>query len=58
MGEDRFELSTSRLSNEHSTVELHARDAYIGVEGLEPSNGGSKNRCLTTWLYSRNLKVI
>ena len=23
-----------------------------GVEGIEPSHVGTKNRCLTTWLYS------
>ena len=24
----------------------------VGVEGFEPTNGGSKTRCLTTWLHS------
>lgn len=23
------------------------------VEGLEPSNGGTKTRCLTTWRHSK-----
>jgi hypothetical protein len=23
----------------------------IGVEGFEPPNGGTKNRCLTTWRH-------
>ena len=50
MGGDRLELSTFRLSNEHSTIELHAR---VGVEGFEPSRGGSKDRCLTPWRHPR-----
>ena len=30
-----------------------------GVEGFEPSNDGTKNRCLTAWRYpkSENLKM-
>lgn len=51
MGLGRVELPTSRLSSEHSTIESQALKV-VGVEGIEPSNGGSKDRCLTTWLYS------
>ena len=30
-----------------------------GVAGLEPTNGGIKTRCLTTWLYpSRNISMV
>ena len=27
-------------------------DKCVGVEGIEPSHNGSKDRRLTTWLYS------
>ena len=27
----------------------------IGVEGIEPPNGGTKNRCLTTWRHPSDL---
>jgi hypothetical protein len=29
-----------------------------GVEGLEPPNGGTKNRSLTTWPHPINFKYI
>jgi hypothetical protein len=45
MGGGRFELPTYRLSNEHSTVELHARKVF-GVEGLEPSMAIPKTAAL------------
>ena len=44
MGAGRLELPTFRLSNEHSTIELRARD--LGVEGLEPSMAVPKTAAL------------
>jgi hypothetical protein len=32
---------------------MGALSIEVGVEGIEPSRGGSKDRCLTPWLYSR-----
>ena len=26
-------------------------DLVVGVPGIEPGNGGTKNRCLTAWLH-------
>ena len=42
------------LAYQANTLPLSHRPLVlrIGVEGLEPSHGGSKDRCLTTWLYS------
>ncbi len=34
---------------DEKVVEVYA----IGVEGFEPPNGGTKNRCLTTWRHPR-----
>ena len=32
------------------------RDLKVdGVEGFEPSNDGTKNRCLTAWRYPKNI---
>lgn len=45
IGTDRLELSTSRLSNEHSTIELRACQK-IGIEGLEPSMAVPKTAAL------------
>jgi hypothetical protein len=28
------------------------------VEGLEPPNGGTKNRCLTTWRHPKRLQLF
>src|ERR1700722_19171712 len=35
----------------HITVIIVHLVYYFGVEGFEPSNGGTKNRCLTTWRH-------
>ena len=35
----------NRLWKENAAVRL------AGVAGIEPANGGTKNRCLTTWLH-------
>jgi hypothetical protein len=52
MSQSRFELPTSRLSSEYSTVELQAQSFLIGIAGFEPALDGSKIHYLTTWLYS------
>ena len=59
IGTDRLELSTSRLSNEHSTIELQVRTSFrgacvfalsdctfVGAEGIEPSMPDPKTGAL------------
>lgn len=29
-----------------------------GVPGFEPGNGGTKTRCLTTWLYPKDSDIL
>ena len=45
-----LEPVTSCLQSIYSTIELHPQ---AGVKGFEPLNVDTKNRCLTTWLYSK-----
>jgi hypothetical protein len=46
------ELNKSEIDNRKSTINL------AGAGGFEPTNAGSKDRCLTTWLRPRILFAV
>ncbi len=47
------------LSPERTSYHIDFIDKILaGAEGLEPSNGGIKIRCLTTWLRPKRARTI
>jgi|694.fasta_scaffold147497_1 hypothetical protein len=47
-----IEPRTDRLKADRSTAELRTL-SFFGVERIELSFVGTKNQCLTTWLYPK-----
>ena len=57
VGVSELESLTSRLSNGHSTIELHAQQ-YGWSRRNRTFDDGSKDRCLAAWRYSSAIYFI